>query len=161
VEVTIVNDDKTYLTQEGYDRLEEELRALVEVRRPQVAEMIREAKEGGDLRENAAYDEAKDQQAFVEGRIQHIEDILRRAEVFASPNGNDAVALGSKVTVQEEGGQPEDFRLVGSAEADPLDGLISNESPLGSALVGKRVGEVATFETPAGDTISFTILEIS
>lgn len=156
-----MNYEKVYLTQEGYDKLAAELRELIEVRRPQVAEMIRDAKEDGDLRENAAYDEAKDQQAFVEGRILHLEDVLRRAEVFESPNGNDIVALGSTVVVQEEGAEPETFRVVGSAEADPLKGLISNESPLGGSLIGKSVGDTATYETPTGNTISFKILEIS
>lgn len=154
-------DDVVYLTPEGYTRLEEELRQLVEIRRPQVAEMIRNAKEDGDVMENAAYDEAKDQQAFVEGRILHLEDLLKRAKVIDEPTGNESVNLGSMVTIAEGRGKPEAFRIVGSAEADPANGLISNESPLGRALMGKRVGEVAAYQTPDGETLSFKIVTIA
>ncbi len=152
--------DAVFLTPEGRLKLEEELQFLLEVRRPEVALMIKEAKEAGDISENAGYDEAKDQQAFVEGRIKHLEDLLRRAEVIQRPNGNDAVALGSSVKVSEDGGPVEEFRLVGSAEADPSRGFISNESPLGRALLGKGMGDVASIRTPDGDQLSFTILEI-
>lgn len=152
--------DTVFLTAEGQEKLREELRVLLEVRRPEVALMIKEAKEAGDISENAGYDEAKDQQAFVEGRIKHIEDLLRRAETIRSPNGNDAIALGSVVKVSEDGGPAEEFRLVGSAEADPAHGFISNESPLGKALLGKGAGDVARFRTPDGEHLSFTILEI-
>jgi len=153
-------DEVVHLTPEGFERLEDELRQLVEVRRPQVAEMIRNAKEDGDVMENAAYDEAKDQQAFVEGRILHLEDLLKRAQVIDTPASKDTVSLGSHVTVAEPDSRPESFRIVGSAEADPADGRISNESPMGRALMGKRVGDLATYETPDGDTLSFEILAI-
>jgi len=155
-----MNNEVVYLTPEGYSRLEDELRQLVEVRRPQIAEMIRNAKEDGDVMENAAYDEAKDQQAFVEGRILHLEDMLKRAHVIDEPTGNDAVSLGSLVTVAEGRRKPESFRIVGSAEADPTDGLISNESPMGRALMGKQVGETVTYDTPDGDTLRFKIVSI-
>jgi transcription elongation factor GreA len=153
--------ETVFLTPEGYDRLHQELRFLIEVRRAEVASMIREAKEAGDVSENAGYDEAKDQQAFVEARIKYIDDLLKRAEVIEAPNGNDAVALGSHVTVAEDGEEPESFRLVGAAEADPTQGLISNESPLGSALLGKRVGESTTITTPDGERLTFLVLNIA
>jgi transcription elongation factor GreA len=149
-----------YLTAEGRTKLEDELRHLVEVRRPEVALMIKEAKEAGDISENAGYDEAKDQQAFVEGRIKHLEDLLMRAQVIERPNGTDSVHLGSRVKVSEDGGPVESFLIVGSAEADPSHARISNESPLGRELMGRRKGDVATIRTPDGDMLSFTILSI-
>ena len=155
-----MNDETAYLTQEGYERLGAELRELVHVRRAEVAEMIRDAKEAGDVSENAAYDEAKDQQAFVEGRIMHLEDLLKRAVVIQSPDSTDKVDIGSVVTVTEAGAPSEQFRIVGSAEANPSLGLISNESLLGRALLGKQVGQAATYTSPDGETLSFEILEI-
>jgi transcription elongation factor GreA len=152
--------DDVFLTAEGRTKLEEELKFLVEVRRPEVAIMIKEAKEAGDISENAGYDEAKDQQAFVEGRIKHLEDLLMRAKVIERPNGSDVVHLGSRVSVSEDGGPVEHFEIVGSAEADPSRDRISNESPLGRGLMGRRKGDVASVKTPDGDTISFTILAI-
>ena len=152
--------DEVFLTAEGRAKIEEELRHLVEVRRPEVARMIKEAKEAGDISENAGYDEAKDQQAFVEGRIKHLEDLLLRARLIERPNGSDAVHLGSRVTVSEDGGPTEVFEIVGSAEADPAQARISNESPLGRELIGRRKGDVATIRTPDGDTLSFTVLAI-
>lgn len=154
--------DKVLLTPEGHAHLEGELHHLIEVRRPEVAAMIRDAKEDGDLRENAAYDEAKEQQGFIEGRIQELEDLLRRATVIESVNG-DTVALGSQVKVAEEGedaDDPEEFRIVGSAEADPLKGKISNMSPLGAALMGRRAGDVVKYKTPNGRLMSFKVLEV-
>lgn len=153
--------ETVFLTQEGYERLRQELRYLVEVRRSEVAAMIREAKDAGDVSENAGYDEAKDQQAFVEARIKYLDDLLKRAEVIQAPNGNEAVALGSHVTVAENGAEPESFRIVGAAEADPTQGLISNASPLGHELLGKRAGDSATITTPDGDRLTFVVLSIA
>ena len=153
--------ETVFLTPEGRDKLVDELRHLVEDRRPEVANLIREAKEAGDISENAGYDEAKEQQAFLEGRIHHLEDILKRAEVIRPPNGSDAVSIGSHVTVAEEGESPEAFRIVGSAEADPAQGFISNESPLGRALLGKRVGDRTNIQTPDGSSLTFRVLAIS
>jgi transcription elongation factor GreA len=150
-----------FLTPEGLKKLQDELRHLIDVRRPAVAELIREAKEAGDISENAAYDEAKEQQAFLEARIRHIEDVLKRAEVIDQPNGTDAVTIGCTVTVAEEGEGPESFRIVGSAEADPTQGSISNESPLGRALIGKRVGDSARIRTPDGSSLTFRVLDIA
>lgn len=153
--------DKVLLTPEGHTRLEDELRHLIEVRRPEVAAMIRDAKEDGDLRENAAYDEAKEQQGFIEGRIQELEDLLRRATVIESVHG-DRVSLGSMVKVLEQGedGAEEQFRIVGSAEADPLGGKISNLSPLGSALMGRKAGEVVKYSAPNGSQMIFKIVSV-
>ena len=140
----------TFLTPEGRQKLEEELDHLKTVRRPEVARAIHEAKMDGDITENAGYEEAKRDQAFLEGRIMTIEGMLESAVIIESNEGSDAVALGSRVTVAEEGFDPESYTIVGSAEADPGSGRISNESPLGKALMGHRVGDKVTFKTPGG-----------
>lgn len=152
--------NKVQLTPQGFAKLEAELEHLVNVRRPEVAAMIRDAKEDGDLRENAAYDEAKEQQGFIEGRIQELEDMLRRAEVYEPTTGSDTVVLGSTVKVVEEGEPDEVFVIVGSAEADPIHGKISNVSPLGAALMGKRAGTSVTYKAPNGNLMTFKILEV-
>ncbi len=152
--------DTVYLTPEGHAKLSAELTHLIEVRRPEVARMIREAKDAGDISENSGYDEAKEQQGFVEGRIQELEDMLRRSQVIEVPASSDVVSLGSRVTVQEDGEEPESFRIVGSAEADPIKGLISNNSPLGAALIGKKVGQAATYTAPTGARMTFKVLKI-
>ncbi len=145
------NNDVVYLTKEGYQRLQERLEYLIKVRRPQVAEQIREAKAMGDISENAGYDEAKNAQAFLEGEIAELEWKLKHA-VIIDENGTDGrVQLGSKVTVvDEESGLEETYTIVGSAEADPFDGRISNESPVGKALMGHQEGDVVEVQTPAG-----------
>jgi len=149
-----------YLTPEGLRRLQAELDELINIRRPALAERLRKAIRQGDLSENADYIAAKEEQAFLEGRIQEIEYMLRNAVVIEENGNTDKVALGSTVTLVEEGSEdPETFRLVGPAEADPRNGRISYESPLGQALLGHRVGEVVTVEAPAG-TIRFRILSI-
>lgn len=141
---------ETFLTPEGYQKLEEELDHLKTVRRVEVANAIHEAKMDGDVSENAGYEEAKRQQAFLEGRIMTIESMLKSA-VLIEPNGpSDTVILGSRVTVIEDGFEPETYIIVGSAEANPGDGRISNESPLGKALIGHEVGDRVGFETPSG-----------
>ena len=136
-----MTDKPIYLTLEGKKKLEEELDHLVNVRRPEVAEAIRSAKEEGDLSENSAYDEAKLNQGFVEGRIQTIEAQLRNS-------------------VEEEGFGQETYQIVGSAEADPMNGKISNESPIGKALLGAKVGQTVTAETPGGQ-IAFKVIKIA
>ncbi len=149
-----------FLTAEGIENLRQELDYLVNVRRPELARILRKAIQQGDLSENADYIAAKEEQAFLEGRIQQIETILRYAVVIES-NGPEGVAqLGSWVTVLEEGrDEPEVFQIVGPAEADPLNGKVSNESPLGRALLGCRVGDVVTVDAPAG-RITFRVLEV-
>ncbi len=151
--------DPKFLTREGYEKLRRELEFLRNVRRPQVAEHIRIAKEDGDLSENAGYDAAKREQAFLEGRIMTLQAILRNAQIIETDGRSDRVALGSTVVVQEDGYEPETFQIVGSAEADPGKGRISNESPLGRALLGMCVGDVVEVNTPGG-IATFTILEI-
>lgn len=148
-----------YLTAEGCKKLKEELDYLCRVRRPQVAENIKEAKEGGDIMENAGYDEAKNEQAFVEGRIATLEAMLKNAVIIEKPGPIQAVALGSWVTVAEGSGEEERYQIVGWAEADPQEGRISNESPLGKALLGRGVGDEIAIEAPDG-VRHFRILSI-
>ena len=152
-------DKPIYLTIEGKSKLEEELDYLVNVRRREVAEAIRSAKEEGDLSENSAYDEAKLNQGFVEGRIQTIEAQLRNSVIIEKNGNSEEVHLGDQVTVEEEGFGQETYQIVGSAEADPLDGKISNESPIGKALLGARVGQTVTAETPGGQS-AFKVVKI-
>jgi transcription elongation factor GreA len=149
-----------FLTPEGKERLEQELEFLRKVRRPEVAEHIRLAREDGDLSENAGYDAAKEEQAHVEGRILTLENILKNAQIIENNNHSGIVSVGSSVTVQEEGYDPETFHIVGSAEVDPMQGRISNKSPLGRALLGRSKDDSVEVNTPNGVTV-FTILEVS
>ncbi|HLG50019.1 MAG TPA: transcription elongation factor GreA [Chloroflexota bacterium] len=146
-----MHDKPVFLTPEGRAKLEAELKHLREVRRPEVAERIRAAKEFGDTVDNAEYEEAKNEQAFVEGRILTIEKMLSHAvAITADHQDHDSVRLGSCVTVTTEEGETERYTIVGSAEADPRSGKISNESPVGRALLGKRIGDVVEVNIPAG-----------
>jgi transcription elongation factor GreA len=151
--------ETTFLTREGYEKYNQELEYLRTVRRPEVAEHIRIAKEDGDLSENAGYDAAKNEQSFVEGRIRTLEEMLKNAQIIESNGPKDTVSLGCRVTVQEEGYEPETFHIVGSPEADPSKGRISNESPLGRALMGKRARDTVEVIAPGGVT-TFAILGI-
>jgi len=149
----------TYLTPEGYRKLEEELEYLRTVKRREVAQRLHEAlAEGGELIENAEYEAAKNEQAFVEGRIQELEYLLSNARVVeeASP---DRVSIGSHVTVRYEDGSEETYAIVGAAEASPRERLISNESPLGEALMGHKVGDTVEVKAPAG-AFTVTILAV-
>jgi transcription elongation factor GreA len=145
-----MTNQTTFLTPEGYEKLQEELQYLKTVRRTEVAQAIHEAKMDGDVSENAGYEEAKRQQAFLEGRIITVEAMIKNAVLIESNGPSDTVILGSRVTVVEEGLDPETYTIVGSAEANPADGRISNESPLGKALLGRKPGEKVAFETPGG-----------
>jgi len=145
-----MTNQEVFLTAEGRKKLEEELEYLTAVRRPEVADAIREAKMDGDVMENAGYEEAKRQQAFLEGRIRTIEGLLKSAVLIDSSSSTDSVTLGSRVTVVEAGLEPESYCIVGSAEANPAQGRISNESPLGRALMGHRTGDRVAFQTPGG-----------
>ena len=139
-----------YLTAEGYRKLEEELEYLRTVKREEVARRLHEAlAEGGELIENAEYEAAKNEQAFVEGRIQELEYLLSNARVVENPP-TDHVDVGSKVTVAYEDGSEETYTVVGAAEASPREGLISNESPLGQALIGRRAGDEVEVAAPSG-----------
>ncbi len=150
----------TYLTPDGKRKLQEELEHLRNVRRPQIAERIRLAKEGGDITENSGYEEAKNEQGFVEGRIMTLEAMLRDAVVLTEPQGSDSVQIGSHVTVKDPEGEAMVYHIVGSAEADPRQGRISNESPVGKALIGHRAGDIVAVRTPAG-SVHFTIVSIA
>jgi transcription elongation factor GreA len=148
------------LTQEGLKKLETELQYLENEKRAQVAARIQSAKEEGDISENAEYDDAKHEQAFVEGRIMTLQAMIRSAVIIADNGPSDQVRLGSHVVVQEDGVQESElYLIVGSAEADPLNGRVSNESPIGRALMGQRVGAVVSYQAPAGQ-IRLTILSI-
>jgi transcription elongation factor GreA len=143
--------EKVYLTPEGLERLKAELNHLYTVRRQEVTERIKKAKELTDTVDNAEYDDAKNEQAFVEGRILTLERMIKNAEVILaqqSPSG--LVRLGTKVTVQVQEGKDEHYTIVGSAEANPSEGRISNESPIGKALMGRQVGEEVEVHAPAG-----------
>ncbi|MDX1662698.1 MAG: transcription elongation factor GreA [Candidatus Promineifilaceae bacterium] len=140
-----------YITQEGLEKMKEELEELKNVRRPQLSERLREAIAQGDLSENADYHAAKEEQGFLEGRIRELEDAVRRAKIIKESGPSDVVRVGSTVTiVDEEYGDEERYRIVGGHEAAPTDGLISNESPIGEALLGAKVGQTVSVRTPAG-----------
>jgi len=148
----------TYLTPEGETRLKAELAELTGPRRQQIAQRLRAAIQMGDLSENADYHKAKEDQAFLEGRIQELEAILRMA-VIIEKKQSDLVTVGSHVTIQEGDSPPETYHVVGAKEADPRNGKISNESPIGKALIDHKVGDVVEAETPSG-RIKFKILKI-
>ena len=145
-----MNNQQTFLTPEGYQKLEQELHHLRTVRRQQVARRLHQALEEGDILENAELEDARNEQAFVEGRILQLEAMLRNAVIIEEAGPRETVGLGSRVTVVEGDGPPETYHIVGSAEADPARGLISNESPLGRALMGQKVGGKAIVNAPAG-----------
>jgi len=150
-----------FLTEEGKAKLEGELATLVNDKRPEIAEQIRQAKEAGDLSENAAFEDAKHQQGMIEGRIQELEYMLKHAQMIdeGAHSASDGVQLGCRVTVVDPEGQDERFLLVGSAEARPAAGRISNESPMGKALLGHRIGERVDVTAPSGK-LTFTIKAI-
>lgn len=144
-------DKPVFLTPEGLQKLEQELEYLRTVRRRQVAERIHQAKEQGDVTDNAEYEDAKNEQAFLEGRIMTLEAILRNAVIINNDGtASDTVRLGSKVTVIGPDGERSAYTIVGSAEAKPSEGRISNESPVGRSLLGRRVGEEVFVPTPEG-----------
>ncbi len=152
---------KNILTYEGLKKLEDELQDLKVVKRKEVADKIREAREQGDLSENAEYDAAKDEQRDIEARIEEIEKILKNAEVVVEDDVNlDHINIGCGVRIYDMEFEEElEYKIVGSTEANSLKGKISNESPVGKALLGKKVGDIVTVETQAGD-ISYKVLEI-
>lgn len=152
-----MNTDVLYLTKEGLAELKEELEGLVNVKRPQVAKRIKDAREMGDISENAEYDSARQEQAFVEGRIAELEEIIKNAKV-SEKNSDGEVIVGAMVTVHIDGDE-ETFHIVGAPEADPIKKKISHESPLGAALLGKKVGDKIEVEAPIG-SLTYTILKI-
>ncbi len=149
-----------YLTPEGAQRLREELEFLKTTKRTELAKRLREAIQMGDLSENADYIAAKEEQGFLEGRIQEIEALLRQAVIIEDNSHKDVVDMGARVTIQEGNYPPETYHIVGPAEANPRAGKISHESPIGQALLGRKVGDEVTVKTPGGE-IRFKILEIA
>jgi len=149
---------KTYLTPEGETKLKAELAELTGPRREELSQRLRSAIQMGDLSENADYHKAKEDQGFLEGRIQEIEAVLRTAVIIENKH-TDYVTVGSHVTVQEEDFDPETYYMVGAKEADPRGGKISNESPIGAALMNHKVGEEVLVETPGGK-LKFKILKV-
>jgi transcription elongation factor GreA len=148
-----------YLTPEGEAKLNAELQELKGTKREELSKRLRSAIQMGDLSENADYHKAKEDQGFLEGRIQEIEAILRNAVIIEKGAGQDYVFIGSHITIQEGNDDPETYHLVGPTEADPRKGKISHESPIGSALMNKKVGDIAEADTPGG-RIKFKILKI-
>jgi transcription elongation factor GreA len=140
----------TYVSKEGLAKLRDELEEMVNIRRAEVAARISEAKQHGDITENAEYEDAKNEQAFVEGRIQSISALIKNAVVIGENHSTTHVQIGSTVEVQSQDGK-EKFTIVGSAEADPGAGKISNESPVGRALLGHKKGDEVAVSVPAGD----------
>ena len=152
----------TVLTAEGQTKLEEELRYLETVRRREVGERIKEAKEFGDISENSEYDDAKNEQAWVEGRIAEVNLILANATIIESPPNSTKVTLGSKVDLKDsETGKIHSYQIVGSAEADPTQAKISNESPVGQAIMGAKKGQTVKVSTPSGRLLEYTVKKIS
>jgi transcription elongation factor GreA len=147
--------DVTYLTLEGKEALQKELDNLVNVVRPDLAVKLAEAVSQGDLKENADYHDAKEKQAFLEGRIQQLEKMLRSAVIIdKDSNTAGVIGIGSQVTIVEEGyDEEESYTIVGMAEANPAANKISNESPVGSALLGHKKGDKVTVKTPMGQTV--------
>ena len=143
--------DKVYLTNEGFLEIEEELNHLKEVKRPEVIKALKDARALGDLSENADYDAARNEQAQVEGRIKELEQLLEKAELIEKKD-TDTVNLGATVTIKyEDDDDSEEYRIVGSKEADPSNNKISNESPLAKAIMGASIGDTCTVESPNGN----------
>ncbi|MBI5231753.1 MAG: transcription elongation factor GreA [Coriobacteriales bacterium] len=150
------------LTPEGQTQLEDELRHLQTVRRREVGERIKEAKEFGDISENSEYDDAKNEQAWVESRILEIEQILAHAIIIDAPKKADKVTLGCKVELKDvETGDVHKYQVVGSAEADPANDKISNESPVGQAIIGHKKGDSVEVTTPSGRVLAYEIVKVT
>lgn len=149
------------LTPDGKEKLEQELYVLEHDRRAEIGERIRVAREFGDISENSEYDDAKNEQAWLEGRIAEINQILANATIAEAPKRSQKVTIGSTVVVQTEAGTERTFTIVGAAEADSSAGRISNESPVGSALIGSKKGDEVGCEGPTGRKMKFTVLKIT
>lgn len=147
------------LTQSGIDELKAEVAALI-ADRSEIADRIKTAREFGDLSENAEYSSARQDQDRAESRISEIENILQNVEVIKAPKGDSKVQLGSTVSLKSANGKAKQFQVVGTVEADPLNGKISDESPIGKALIGKKVGDEVEIKTPA-ETASYKITDIA
>lgn len=154
-------EKETFVTEEGLQKLKDELDYLVTEKRKEVVERIKIARGFGDLSENSEYDAAKDEQAFVEGRINQLEKMIRNAKIIdATKTDQDVVGLGKTVVIEEiPDGDKEEYTIVGSTESDPLSGKISNDSPMAQSLIGHSVGDEVNVQTPGGE-IRFKILDI-
>ncbi len=151
---------QTYITLEGLERLKQELITLKNTKRKDVLERIQIAKEYGDLSENAEYTDARDEQAFVEGRIAELEEFMKNAIIIKEQNKNIGVNIGNIVKIKDKSNKTvKEYEIVGSQESDPMSGKISNESPLGKAFLGHKVGETITVSLPKG-VIEYEIVEI-
>jgi transcription elongation factor GreA len=147
-----VNNRPAYISRDGLEKLRQELDEMVNVRRAEVATRISEAKEHGDITENAEYEDAKNEQAFIEGRIQTLSALIKNAVLIDETTSTTHVQIGSTVELEGADGR-ETYTIVGSAEASPAQGRISNESPVGRALLGRKKGEKVTVSVPAGDLV--------
>ena len=156
----MANQKQTYITEEGLNKLKEELDLLKNTKRKEIANRIKEAKELGDLSENAEYQEAKEEQSFVENRVLELESIIRNVNLIKKDKKANEITVGSTIEVEKDSGDKFTYTIVGSSEADPTKGLISNESPIGMAFLGKKVGDEAQVEAPSG-AIKFKVLKIS
>ena len=154
-----MSDTKTFLTDAGYKKLQEELLQLKKVKRPEIAERIKQAKDYGDLSENAEYADAREEQSFVEGRILELENTLKNSTVVSQGNSDPGVVnIGDAVVVERDGSKAT-YTIVGSKEADPGSGRISNESPMGKSFMGKIKGDRVEVETPGG-RMKYGILDV-
>ena len=152
-------ENEVYLTAEGVEKIKSELDYLICVKRPEIAQRLKTAIVMGDLSENADYTNAKEDQAFLEGRIQELNQVLKHVIIIKESTNSDYVEIGSEVVVKEEGFPEETFQIIGSKEANPDDGKISYESPIGKALIKHKVGDIVRVETPIGFT-NFKIIRI-
>lgn len=154
----MTNNDRIFITLEGLKKLKEEYKELTEKRRAEVVQRIQTARELGDLNENAEYTTAREEQARIEGRILELEEFLKRAEVVKKKKNCQQISIGCRVKVHLEG-QDQEFEIVGATEADPSQGKVSHESPLGQALLGKKVGDKIKVATPSGHVV-YEVLEV-
>jgi transcription elongation factor GreA len=155
-----MSNDVSYLTPEGVEKMRAELKELPGPKREEISRRLRDAIEMGDLSENADYHKAKEDQGFLEGRIQELEYILQNYVLIETKGGvKHNVDVGVTVTIQEKGEEPETYQIVGGKEADPKKGRISNDSPIGSALIGKALGDTVDVQTPGG-VIQFKVIKI-
>ena len=156
-----MKSNETLITIEGLEELKGELEELKLVKRKEISEKIKAALAFGDISENAEYDEAKNEQAIVEARISKLEIMIKNAKVIKTTKKNGVINIGSKVKIKDlEFDEEMEYTIVGSAEADPFKGRISNVSPLGEALIGKKIGQIIEVDSPAGDKIKYEILTV-
>lgn len=156
-----MKNNETLITAEGLEKLKIELEDLKLVKRKEVSEKIKTALAFGDISENSEYDEAKNEQATVESRIAKLELMIKNAKVIKESKQKGIVSIGSKVTIKDlEYDEVMEYTIVGSAEADPFEGKISNVSPLGKALLGKKIGEIIEVASPVGDMIKYEVLTV-